>query len=129
MEDPSRWPEVLTQIQSLLNNNSSFTTGKTPNEIAYGFSPRRLLDSTLAMEMRNAYVAHTNAANAILFALFNQKEYYNRKHQPLFMKVGNWAMLRLHKSYSILSLAGVTKKLTQQYVSPFRIKERVRHLA
>ncbi len=44
------------------------------------------------------------------------------------MKVGNWAMLRLHKSYSISSLAGVIKKLIQQYVSPFQIKEKVRHL-
>ena len=45
------------------------------------------------------------------------------------MKVGNWAMLRLHKGYSIPSSAGVTKKLTQQYVGPFQIKERVRRLA
>ena len=38
-------------------------------------------------------------------------------------------MLRLHKGYSIPSLAGVTKKLIQQYVGPFQIKERVGHLA
>ena len=45
------------------------------------------------------------------------------------MKVGNWAMLRLHRSYSIPSSAGVTKKLTQQYVGPFQIKEKVGRLA
>ena len=36
MENPSRWPEVLPRIQSLLNNTFFSTTGKTPNEIAYG---------------------------------------------------------------------------------------------
>lgn len=44
------------------------------------------------------------------------------------MKIGNLAVLRLYKSYSILSSAGVTKKLTQQYIGPFEIKERVRRL-
>ena len=44
IEDPSPWPEVLSRIQTLPNNTSSSTTRKTLNEIAYGFSPRRLLD-------------------------------------------------------------------------------------
>lgn len=34
-------------------------------------------------------------------------------------------MLKLHKSYSILSSIRVTKKLTQQYIVSFRIIERV----
>lgn len=38
-------------------------------------------------------------------------------------------MLRLHKGYSILSSTGFTKKLTQKYVGPFQIKERVKRLA
>lgn len=129
MEDPSCWPKVLPQIQSLLNNTSSSTTGKTPNEIAYGFSPKRPLNLILAMDVPNACVACTDAADAISFALLNQKEHYNRKHQLLFIKVGDWAMLRLYKGYSISSSAGITKKLTQQYVGPFRIKERVERLA
>ena len=54
---------------------------------------------------------------------------YNRKHQTLFIKVGEWAMLRLHKRYSIPATTGVTKKLTQQYVGLFRIVEKVGRLA
>ena len=119
MEDASRWPEVLPHIQSLLNNTSSSTTGKTPNKIAYGFSPRRPLDLCSAATLPDTYVARTGAADAIFFALANHKEHYNRSHQPLFMKVGDWAMLKLHKGYSILSSVGVTKKLTHQYVGPF----------
>lgn len=87
MEDASRWPKILPQIQSLLNNTSFSTTGKTPNEIAYGFSPKRPLDLCLAVTRSDTYVARTEAADTISFALANHKEYYDRSHQPLFMKV------------------------------------------
>ena len=113
MENLSYWPKVLPRIQSLLNNIFFSTTRKTPNEITYSFLPKKSLDLILAMAMPNTYVAHIDAANAILFALLNQKEYYNKKYQLFFIKVGDWAMLRIYKSYSILPLAEVTKRLTQ----------------
>lgn len=80
IKDPSRWPEVIPRIKFLLNNTSSSITRKTPNEIAYGFSPRKLLDLILATAMSNICVVRTDMANAILFALFNQKEHYDRKN-------------------------------------------------
>ena len=129
LEDPSLWPEVLPRIQSILNNTSSSTTGKTPNEIAYGFSLRRPLDLLSDPLLPNTFQARADTADAISFALANQKTNYDRKHQPLFMKVGDWAMLKLHKEYSIPSSASVTKKLTQQYVGPFRVFEKVGRLA
>lgn len=127
--DSFYWPEVLPHIPSILNNISSFTTGETLSKIAYGFAPRRPLDLIFPFSLPDTYVAGNDVADTIFFALANQKAYYNKKYQPLFMKVGDWAMLRLHKSYTILSLAGVIKKLIQQYVSPFQIKEKVRRLA
>ena len=129
MENPFRWPEVLPRIQSLLNNTSSTTTGKTPNEIAYRFSPRRTLDLYSTATRPDTYVAHTEATNAISFALANHKEHYDKSHQPLVMKVGDWAMLKLHKGYSIPSSVSMTKKLTQQYVSPFQIVKKIGRLA
>lgn len=39
----------------------------------------------------------------------------------MFIKIGDWAILYLHKSYFILSFVRVTKKLTQQYVSLFQV--------
>ena len=95
------------------------------NKIAYGFSPRRLLDLCLAITRLDTYVARTEAADAISFALANHKKHYDRSHQPLFMKVGDWAMLKLHRGYSIPSSVSVTKKLTKQYVGPFQIVEKV----
>ena len=129
LEDPSLWPEVLPRIQSILNNTYSSTTGKTSNKIAYGFSPRRPFNLLSDSLLPNTFQAHADAADAISFALANQKAHYNRKHQPFFMKVGDWAMLKLYKGYSIPSSAGVTKKLTQQYVGPFRVLEKVGRLA
>lgn len=61
--------------------------------------------------------------------MFNQKTTYDQKHQPLFMKVGEWAMLRLHKGYNLFTIAKVTRKLTQQYIDSFRIVEKVGRLA
>lgn len=45
------------------------------------------------------------------------------------MKVGDWAMLKLHKSYSLPSSINETKKLIQQYVGSFQIVERIGQLA
>lgn len=66
-----------------------------------------------------------NVTKAIFFALFNQKKIYNWCYQPLFIKIGKWALLQLHKRYSIPAIAEVTKNLTQQYIGPFRIMEKV----
>ena len=87
MDDPSRWLEVLHRIQSLLNNTSFSTTGKTPNKVAYGFLPRRPLDLCLNTALPDTYVTRTAAADVISFALANQKVHYDRNHKPLFMKV------------------------------------------
>lgn len=129
IENAPRWPEVLPRIQSLLNNTSSSTTGKTPNKIIYRFSSRRLLDLCSTITLPNTYVACIRVTNTISFILANHKEYYNRSHHPLFMKIGDWAMLKLHKSYSILFFVGVTNKQTQPYVSPFQIVKKVGQLA
>lgn len=79
--------------------------------------------------MPDTYVAHTRAADAISFALVNHKKHYDKSHQPLFINVRDWAILKLHKSYSIPSFVEVTKKLTQQFVGPFRIIKRIGCLA
>lgn len=47
----------------------------------------------------------------------------------MFLKVGEWAMLRLHKGYNIPATLGITKKIAQQYVGPFQVVERIGRLA
>lgn len=97
--------------------------------MAYDFFSRRFLDLLAAFSIPDALATYTVIVETVSFALLNQKVIYNRKYQPLFMRVGEWAMLQLHKEYSIPITAGVTKKLIQQYISPFRIIEKVGQLA
>lgn len=78
--NPSVWPEILPKIQSLLNNTFFSTTGKTFNEIVYGFSTRRPLD-LLAVILTPDIASQLDAVDAIAFTTTNQKEYYNRRHQ------------------------------------------------
>lgn len=44
------------------------------------------------------------------------------------MKVGNWVLFWLHKSYLIPVVVEMIKKLTQKYVGLFLIKEKVGRL-
>lgn len=63
------------------------------------------------MAVPNTYVAYNNVANTISFAFLNQKKHYDKKHQPLFIKVRDWTILKLHKDYLIFFSIDVTKKL------------------
>lgn len=92
LNNPGLWPQVLPRIQAIINNTSS-STRKTPNEITYYFFPRCFLDLLAAFPTPDALTTCADIAEAISFALFNQKVTYNHKHQPLFMNVGEWAML------------------------------------
>ena len=97
--------------------------------MALGFTPNRSLDLLADNNATNTAIARIDARDAISFAQMNFKHHYDRVHQPMNLKVGDFAVLRLHKGYSIPSTVGVTKKLTQQYVGPFRVLERVGRLA
>ena len=57
------------------------------------------------------------------------KRHYDRKHQPGFLKEGDWAYLRLHHGYSLPSLELIGKKYSQQYVGPFLVTKRIGRLA
>ena len=134
LEKPSQWPTVLPRLQSLLNNSTS-SNGNTPNEVAYGFQPNTALDLLskqapvdIGVDRAGARIA---AEDAISFAQMNFKFHYDRKHQPMFMKVGDYALIRLHKGYSIpaIQAGSLSTKLARQYVGPFRVLAKVGRLA
>lgn len=102
------WPEILPRIQSLLNNTFSLITSKIPNKIAYRLSTRRPLDLLAAIPTPDVS-SQLDVTDAIAFTTANSKKHYDRRYQPLFIKVGEWAMLCLYKGYSIFSILGVTK--------------------
>ena len=76
-ENASLWPKVLPRIQSILNNMSSSTIDKTPNKIAYGFSPCRPLNLLSHPLLPNTFQARTDTADAISFTFANQKAHYD----------------------------------------------------
>ena len=143
MEDPTEWPRVLPRIQRHINNSVSATTGKSPNEAAYGFTPVQAADlwkSATAGEVSRqpltgeapfsaAARARVEVADSIAFAQMETKRHYDEKHKPMHMREGDYALIRLHKGYDIPSTAVLGPKYSQQYVGPFRILERVGRLA
>jgi hypothetical protein len=124
--DIKKWSRSLGQIQAAFNNSIG-PTGKTPNEIVYGFTPNfapRL--ATDAQEI-DIPLARIEVADALDLIALRDKAYYDRRHTPMFLKVGEWALLRLHKGYNIPAVTN--KKIGQQYAGPFKVIERVGRLA
>lgn len=127
LEKWSFWPKLLPRIQAFLNNSS--VSGDTPNEAALGFTPNRPLDLLNLPPQVERVVARTTAQDAIAFAQMANKAAYDRRHQPMFLKINDWALIRLHKGYKIPSTLGITHKLADQFVGPFKVLDRVGRLA
>lgn len=122
---PEDWPKVLLWVQLLINNTKSTSITKTPNEVVLGFTPNQSLDLLAGSIRLDHKVAQVETKNAISFAQVNFKYHYDWSHQPMNLKVNNFTLLWLHKGYLIPSILGITKKLTQQYVEPFWMLERI----
>lgn len=65
------WPTALPAIQSIINNTFLSTTGKTFNEIAYGFTPYRPLDLFSALPSLAIATTRIEIADVISFAMAN----------------------------------------------------------
>ncbi len=95
-----------------MNNTRSSSTGKTPNETVYGVSPNVAStlsvasDANLTLPMPSALIG---VADAIAYANMDAKHHYDRKHQPMAIKAGEYALLRLHRGY--FKLAGINARL------------------
>ena len=146
MENPADWPDVLAAIQRHFNNHRSAVTGKTPNEAVYGFTPVQPLSlqkpadadaeqpavkwkPSTGASFPSSARARIEVADSIAFAQMQAKHHYDRKHQPLYMKPGDYAYIRLHHGYDIPATAVLGPKLSQQYAGPFKILEKVGQLS
>ena len=130
LERPELWPSILSRLQSILNSSIS-SSGKSANEVIYGFKPNQPLNLVAASTMPELSppIARISAADALAFASMMAKHYYDRDHRALFLNKGDSAYLRLHKGYNIPANAAITRKLGQQYVGPFKVLEKIGHLA
>ncbi len=73
--------------------------------------------------------AKTAAFDAIAFASMAHKNHLDSSDPALFLKVREYALVPLHKGYSIPSTLLVTKKPIYQYVWPLRVFEKIEKLA
>lgn len=93
-----------------MNNATSTATGKSPNEVIYGFRLREALDlATIdqqpfpnpeALTAIRASI-QTDVRDAIAFATMAMKDVYDRHHQQKFFRVGDMVNLRLHRGYTL----------------------------
>ena len=102
LDDLTAWPLTIPAIQSNYNNSVSAPLGKSPNEVAYRFSPNHALDlGTYEKHVLPQNVARLEAADAIAFAQMHAKYHYDRRHHPQFFRPGDYALLRLHRGYNV----------------------------
>jgi transposase InsO family protein len=132
LSNENLWPTVLPRMQSAINNAVNLTaTGKSPNEILYGFKPKEAIDLLTEPVLKNIdkdrTAARIDAKDAIAFAAMRAKSHYDRRHHEMFLNPGNWVNIRLHRGYTLPGLK--RPKTSQQFVGPFRILERVGRLA
>src|SRR5438045_7724411 len=82
LKNPAEWPQCLLQIQSVLNNSKTLT-GRTPNEIVYGFTPNFMIDYTTDPDI-DLPAAQIDATDALDFTAMNMKYNMTIIIQPCF---------------------------------------------
>ena len=124
-DSKTEWDEALPQIVATLNNSSNATTGRAPNEIAYG---QKLNDGLSLLGQRPESQTDVSkersrhrqeAKDAISYAANALKLRHDYRHKALELQPGSKAFLRLHDGYSIPGLDN--RKLSNQRIGPFKV--------
>ena len=126
------WFEVLSHVQRDFNNSISIDSFS--NEIVYDFTSIQIIDLTKFINVdifkltlkKRRFIIRQNANDVIIFDQMNVKFHYDRKHEFMFMKQENVALIKLHKNYNISSI--ISKKYDQQFVEFFTIIEKIDRL-
>ena len=132
--DGTLWPTFLPALQAAFNNTDSVATGRSPNEIVYGFKtseiPALILPTPNKPDLNVATersIHRSEATDAVVFAAAKAKSWYDKRHTPLVLLEGSHAFLRLHRGYHLPGHP--SRKLSQQYCGPFLVEKRVGKLA
>ena len=102
----------------------------SPNKLIFGHSlnnPMVYISNKIPTDIeKTREVNRQEAQRAIDLANIDAKLQFNKKHTPLALKVGQKAFIKLHSGYNV---EGISKKLGQQRVGPFKITKRMGQLA
>ena len=126
------WFDVLSQVQR--NFNNSISIDNFSNEIVYDFISIRVIDLIKFIDVdifeftlkKRRLITRQNASDVIIFDQMNAKFHYDKKHEFMFMKQEDVALIKLHKNYNISST--INKKYDQQFVEFFIIIEKIDRL-
>ena len=111
--DISNQLKVLLKLQVLINYTPLLLIGLSAYEVAYRFPLNQVLDLLKLLIKPYQVAVRIQASDAITFSQMNMKFYYDRKHQPLFVRIDNQALLRLYKGYNILVNDKLIRKQAQ----------------
>ena len=113
------WEDALPALMRILNSSVSAATGKSPDELIFGFKPFAILPGLVSNDPEDRMIDRLDASDAIRYAETVMKERFDSKHQPLRLKVGDLAYVRLHRGYQVASK--VHHKFGPQRTGPFKV--------
>jgi hypothetical protein len=128
LHDSTLWIIALWKFQSVFNNTRSVVKERTSNELLYELVSNLSLNISITDKTLNHNQSRKETQNFIDWAQMINKSHYDRRHSLLFLKVDEWALLRLHHDYFISRSRIMTKKIFAQYVEFFKIIQRVDRL-
>jgi len=109
-----------------LNNSINQSTGKTPNELCYGFQPREAGDIRATIATQDFDTKRREADDSITYAQAMMKIRYDSAHKEWKPQTGQEVFLRLN-NYKVPGIKN--RKLDSPRTGPFLIKRMVGRLA
>ncbi|SLM34971.1 transposon tf2-1 polyprotein [Lasallia pustulata] len=130
----SNWAKYLPRLRSELSKQRNASTGKSPDEVVYGFKLRDTLsiiggktESADSDFVKERLVIRKEAEDTANFANLLAKLQYDKHHRPLSMEVGDEVFIKLHKGYTLPSVTN--RKLSNQRAGPLKIVKKIGLLA
>jgi hypothetical protein len=131
------WVYYLGEIEYWSNNLVNKSTGKTPMQYLAAIDPRTPLDwASLQPDekaipwIQNREQIRKEALDALAFARTKMAIYYDKKHKPLTLKVGDKAYIKLSTGITPgYRLPNTSSKLSQRQIGPFKVLAAVGRLA
>jgi hypothetical protein len=111
--------EAATPAIVRTHNASPTATGKSPDEIVFGFQPFALLPPATSNLPEERTINRLEAKDALAYAEIVIAERHNAKHKPWSPAVSDLVYVRLHKGYQVASK--IHHKFGAQRTGPFKV--------
>src|SRR5450755_636517 len=123
--------DFLPAFKRTFNSSRNATTGRSPDEMIYGFNLNDsfgiVTDSPVQNLETERKMFQQEIQDSIAYANLSMKWRYDKRHIPFLLSPGDQAYLNLHNGYRIPGIKN--KKLSVQRVGPFKVKRRISPLA